>query len=383
MRRLRLAATLWLAPLCALRPQVQVTADVGSAVLRQTGFVESAVLTAGADVRWSGPRASFSSSALAAAASDGRGTGQGLITGALHGQPGGRTRWQVAGAASAYGLTNDLPTMSGQVMIREYIGGAALGWFVGGGGGGIVRNHLWRPALVGQSGAWWRRGPDQFLATISATSTVAEQHANYPAYGDYVVTNPAAFGDVTSTWQREGRAYSITVNGGLRAGFRGMSRLDGWGSATAERWVAPHVAVVASVGRALGDVVRGVPPTRYASLSLRMALQPRASLVPRPKGTLASGPRLIVAEANSSATRSIEVRVDSASSVEIMADFTSWEPVALSRDTSSGVWRLERSIEPGLHRIAVRIDGGQWHVPANLPRVSNGFGGTVGLVTVP
>ena len=75
--------------------------------------------------------------------------------------------------------------------------------------------------------------------------------------------------------------------------------------------------------------------------------------------------------------------MDSASSVEIMADFTAWEPVALARIPSGGVWRLERPVEPGLHRIAVRIDGGQWNVPTNLPRVSNGFGGTVGLVTVP
>ena len=383
MRRLRLAAMLGLAPLCGLDAQIQLTADVGSAVLRQTGLPESAVVTTGADLRWTSPNVSFASSALAAAASDGRGTGQGLIVGALHASPRAHLRWQVAGAASAYGLTNDLPTVSAQLMVRGYFGDAGRGIFAGGGGAEIVRNHLWRPALVGQSGAWWRRGRDYFLTTLSATSTVAEEHANFPVVGDYVVTNQAAYGDLASTWQREGRAYAITVNGGVRAGFRGVDAFDGWGSASAERWVAPHVALVASAGRALGDVVRGVPPTRYASLSLRVALQPRASLVPRPVAPPMRGPRLIVGDAGAGAARGIEVHVESASSVEIMADFTAWQPVALERNSSGGVWRLERAVEPGLHRVAVRIDGGEWNVPANLPRVSNGFGGTVGLVTVP
>ena len=52
MQRSWLAAALGLLPFCTLGGQVQVTADVGSSVLRQTGLPESAVFTAGADLRW-------------------------------------------------------------------------------------------------------------------------------------------------------------------------------------------------------------------------------------------------------------------------------------------------------------------------------------------
>jgi hypothetical protein len=270
-------------------------------------------------------------------------------------------------------------------MVREYVGDAKSGVFVGAGGAEIVRNRLWRPALVAQTGGWWRRGPDQLLATVSATSTVAEEHENFPAYGDYTVTHQAAYADISSVWQHEQSILTVALVGGLRAGFRGVSSMDGWGSATADAWVAPRVALVGALGRALGDVVRGVPPTRYATVSLRVALQPRATPLGRPSSTAPRGARLVVAKGGDSSGHAIEVQVDSASSVEIMADFTSWQPVALSRAAGAGadVWRLERSLEPGPHRIAVRIDGGEWSVPSNLPRVSNGFGGMVGVITVP
>jgi hypothetical protein len=383
MRRPWLAALLWVVPIGTIPGLFQLTADVGSAVLRQTGLPESGVVTAGADMKWNGQRASFASSVLGASSSDGRGTGQGLITAALHAKPGGRARWQLAAAASTYGLTNDLPTVSTQLMLREYFGDVRGGVFGGVGGAGIVRNHLWRPALVAQSGAWLRRGTEQWLAAVSATSTVAEEHENFPGYGDYVVTHPEAYGDLSAAWQREGRGYTLAVVGGFRAGFRNVGAFDGWGSATAEAWVAPHVALVGTLGRALGDVLRGVPPTRYATVALRLAIQPRVALVRRPNQPPGRGPRLAVAGSGDAAARRIEVQIDKASSVEIMADFTSWEAVALTLDTTGGVWRLERPIEAGPHRVAVRVDGGEWSAPVNLPRVSNGFGGMVGLVTVP
>ena len=384
MQRSWFAAAFGFLPLWTLGAQLQLSGDVGSSVIRQTGLPESAVFTAGADLRWLGARGSLNSSALTALASDGRGTGQALIVGALQAPPENRARWEIAGSASTYGLTNDLPTVSLQLMAREYVGGPLRGVFVGAGGAGIVRNHLWRPAVVGQAGGWWRRGVDQFVGTVATTTTIAESHQSFPGYGDFMFTDRAVYADVSSGWHRDDRSYSLTAVGGLRAGFRGVSALDSWASLTGEWWVAPHAALVAGVGRGLGDVIRGVPPTRYATIALRVALQPRVSLVLRPTSPPLRGPRLVIGPASEPTQRAIEVQAEGASAVEIMADFTSWEPVALVRaDASSDVWRVERPIESGPHRIAVRINGGEWSVPANLPRVSNGFGGTVGLITVP
>ena len=64
-----------------------------------------------------------------------------------------------------------------------------------------------------------------------------------------------------------------------------------------------------------------------------------------------------------------------------MGDFTQWQPIALAQ--TGDRWRAEQAIASGPHRVAVRIDGGDWRVPVNLPRVDDGYGGVVGLVTVP
>jgi len=78
----------------------------------------------------------------------------------------------------------------------------------------------------------------------------------------------------------------------------------------------------------------------------------------------------------------IDLTADAKSSVELMADFTDWSPVALA--PVGGVWRLERAIAAGAHRLAIRIDGGEWIVPVNLPRVDDELGGAaVGIITIP
>jgi hypothetical protein len=156
-------------------------------------------------------------------------------------------------------------------------------------------------------------------------------------------------------------------------------------SASATWWVTPRVAVVAGAGRALEDIIRGVPTTRYTSLALRVALRerPRALFAPRRAPVDATAPSLVAVRV-SGGSHMLRVRVTTASSVEMMADFTDWQPVTLDRNAATrDEWIMTRAISPGTHRVALRIDGGAWTVPVNLPRVDDDFGGTVGLVTIP
>lgn len=77
----------------------------------------------------------------------------------------------------------------------------------------------------------------------------------------------------------------------------------------------------------------------------------------------------------------IEITAPRAERVELRADFTDWSPVELTR--VGDTWRLEMPLPSGLHRVAIRIDGGEWIAPPNLPHADDGLGGTVGLITVP
>jgi 1,4-alpha-glucan branching enzyme len=77
----------------------------------------------------------------------------------------------------------------------------------------------------------------------------------------------------------------------------------------------------------------------------------------------------------------VRVRAPASERVELMADFTDWEPVSLVR-TPAGVWEITLPIQPGSHRLNVRLDGGDWVVPTNLARVTDEFGSIVGLLLV-
>jgi hypothetical protein len=168
------------------------------------------------------------------------------------------------------------------------------------------------------------------------------------------------------------------VTGGVRGQGSAFDHVDSWASVDAEVWIAPRAAIVASAGRTLADVVRGVPSARYLTLAMRISNRPHVTVASHVHEV--AGPRLTIASAGAS-TPSIEIRVATAQRVELMADFTDWSPVELQHE--GDVWRIERAIPSGLHRVAIRIDGGEWTAPVNLPRMSDDLGGVVGLVSVP
>jgi hypothetical protein len=60
--------------------------------------------------------------------------------------------------------------------------------------------------------------------------------------------------------------------------------------------------------------------------------------------------------------------------VEIMGDFTSWQPVRLARQ-GDGWWTASLPIPRGTHQMNVRVDGGAWGVPPGLTTVKDEFGG--------
>jgi hypothetical protein len=49
----------------------------------------------------------------------------------------------------------------------------------------------------------------------------------------------------------------------------------------------------------------------------------------------------------------------------------------------NGEWTLERIVARGTHRVAIRVNGGSWGAPPNLPHVTDEFGGEAGLLIVP
>jgi hypothetical protein len=377
MRRARLIPFF----LCALATRTPlyaqwgVTADAGISHLRQAGIPESNARTLGATIDAAGARSGLRTSVLMTQATADSWTGQGLVIGTIVGPNAGAARWQLDGAVSAFGETNALPTTSGEVAARARIGSSIRGGALGAGLGAVSRGETHNPVYTAEGAGWWSIDDERLVVNVALTRT----RSLFGLASNLQTSAPTvSYLDVGASWRHDAGGFSIDAGGGVRGQNGSPRSTSGWGILDAAAWFTPQIALAVGAGRTLDDVVRGVPHATFVSVALRISAHPHATILAR-RATVA-GPR-ISAERLSDELRRIDVHVDSASRVEIMGDFTNWAPVALER--AGDAWRLERAIPAGPHRVAIRLDGGPWIVPVNLPRVEDDFGGTVGIITVP
>jgi hypothetical protein len=363
MRRARLI----LLSLCVasrLPAQWQLSADAGGAHIRQAGVPESNALTMGASADAVSERTALRSRVLLSRAPDQRWTGQGVLLGSILGANVTGPNWELAGALSGFGQTNASSTTSAEGMARLRLSGPNLGGAIGGGIGAlsdVVGTHLLYHA---QATAWRTFGVDQVVADASFVGTVVPNSS--------VPDDGVRYLDLSASWKRDHRGIEVGATAGARAAFLNATS-GGWGSVDVAAWLAPNLALVTTAGRSLEDVSRGVPRTQYVSVGLRIAMRSHPSV---------GDARLPATVPKAVVTRNgVVLRVSAATSVELMADFTDWAVVPLER--SGDEWKLDRPVPPGLHRVAIRVDGGGWTAPAGLPHATDDLGGVVGLITVP
>jgi hypothetical protein len=152
---------------------------------------------------------------------------------------------------------------------------------------------------------------------------------------------------------------------------------DAWSSASVAMTLFDRVDVVAGGVVGPENVLAPVSGSRFFAgirLATGSSLTP-APPVPKERATLAF--RVVPGVV----TTTLEIRAPGARSVELVGDFTDWVPLALST-SGGGEWSVTRAIEPGIHRVRVRINGGEWSPPPGLPRSLDMFGGEVGVLTI-
>ena len=122
------------------------------------------------------------------------------------------------------------------------------------------------------------------------------------------------------------------------------------------------------------------PDSRYVALGFRFRFRadPVSHVLPPSPADDRAGFR--VGRALGSG-REIVVRLPQAHLVELAGDFTDWRPVPLD-PWADGAWRTVLSIPSGLHRLAIRVDGGPWRAPPGLRPLTSEFGGEVAEIVV-
>lgn len=152
-----------------------------------------------------------------------------------------------------------------------------------------------------------------------------------------------------------------------------------WGQMQGSLMVSPDVALIAAGGTHPSSAAYGIPRSRFVELGFRVA--PTAvRRVHLPAGVRPT-PSVFEIRNGDRGLRTLRVRVPDARSVELSADFTNWKPIALAR-TQMDQWETTLPISPGMHRLAIRVNGESWTTPPGVAAVADEFQGTVGVIIV-
>jgi hypothetical protein len=281
-----------------------------------------------------------------------RGTTALMGTGRLALDPGRGRLWLSRGTGVASALGRNRAVQRTEVGTSAYLAGVRIGFT-------LLRsswNLVGRPEAVDVPG-------DTLVSTPQPSDTAALRSALTDAM-------------VSGRWRLG--AFGLDASLGRR--FGGHTRgLTLWG-VSAYRGITPQLEFVASAGRSGSDPVTAVPGARYFALGLRLRVRsgpPPLLLPPAPTTGAAAfrvGPAL-------GSGREIVVRLAGAHRVELAGDFTDWRPMPLE-PSGEGAWRAVLSVPSGLHRLAMRVDGGPWHAPPGLRPITSEFGGEVAEIVV-
>lgn len=240
------------------------------------------------------------------------------------------------------------------------------------------------------AGSWRRLGNTVFTASITTNSSGGSSDV----FGAVDPSNPGSgLGDTLS---RNGsvpaRHYSDVESSVYWS--HGPLALDGligtrvsssygqrttWGHAQASWALGEQFALVATGGSRASEPAIGRLGGTFFSFGVRLASAPWIAHALHPGARSTASSFGVRAEGS---TRIIFVHAPAARTIELMADFTDWQPVVM-RHASNDEWQVSMQIAPGTHRVNIRVDGGQWSAPPGASTVQDEFNGVVGLVVVP
>jgi hypothetical protein len=152
-----------------------------------------------------------------------------------------------------------------------------------------------------------------------------------------------------------------------------------WGRVQGTLAFAQDVALIAATGIHPSSAAYGIARGRFMELGFRVApsvlRKPRLPLGVRPVAAA------FAVEDGGRGQRRLRIRVPSARTVELSGDFTGWKPIALER-ADEDHWEATLPIAPGMHRLAIRVDGDAWTPPPGVSAVPDEFQGTVGVIVI-
>lgn len=221
----------------------------------------------------------------------------------------------------------------------------------------------------------------QFTESMMVVRDTTYFVAGFPFRGRYNTEADVAraYLDAEANVQWQVRRATVGVGVGARRGDA-TTASERWQHADLTLPLNSNVAVMATGGRKAGVPEERIPSGAFAILGVRLSFRSDEQPVQARPIDGRDTPRLVALDVGGG-RRSISIMGLAAKRVEIIADFTDWQPVELAA-VGPGVWHVALPMGPGAHRINIRVDGGAWMPPPGLPVTADEFMGTVGVLLI-
>jgi hypothetical protein len=359
----------------------QTTFDVGAIRLTRDDFADTdGVNVSGLWSRWN-ERVSLVASGAGTRITDGRATGI-VLASASYLVPLNQLRFEAGTTATLLGTSDQGPSSSWLGFARAHLLGDNKGAWIGGGGGSVHLEARDFGATTGELGVWARRGDYRLTLSGSTTRTSLISTVIFPDGTVLRVREPVGYTDASLVGHAARGRFEVDALALSRHAWKGSLASTPTAAVSGAFWVTPHLAIAGALGRQLSDPMRGTVRARYATAALRFSAERhgpvRARTVP-PRASV--GEASIVAASADGGMAVLRVHAPGARRVDLMGDLTDWSPMPFER--RGGQWELRLTTAPGSHHVMVRVDGGKWFVPSNLPKIDDELGGVVGLLVIP
>jgi hypothetical protein len=381
-RRAAGAAVLGCTLASPLPAQTAATLGMGASVVEYEGFLASGAVTITPTLRYDAADLSLGIQGNWTVFESGNRIIQATAAGAWLSRPHGPWRMEVSSAAGASRYADEPGSGHAQARFRLHRASAHAGGWGGIAAGFVAAGSREVPVQL-ELGGWAVR--DRFIFVTTATQSWLGDERHLDLFG-------------AARWASE--RVELEARAGVRPWTESDEELGDavagvFGEVSGIVTLSPRFAVSLGTGSYPADPVRRILAARYVSAGLRIAVLPptspatplladaalaaaRARISASP-GTSSDAPRLqVVVEG---ALVRLEVQAPGAGSVELMADFTDWQPISLTR-AERDRWAVLLPLAPGVHRLNVRVDGGAWMVPAGARAEHGEFGDAVGVIVV-
>lgn len=363
--------------------QLATSLDAGFSRVEYDGFLPSAAVSLTPSLRYDRGSWSLMARGTYLRFESGNRSLQGLLSATAYTPPIGHLRGELSLGAGASGYRDftGLGHVAGRARLHWLLGDQ--GAWVAGTAGQLGYGGSTRPTTVVAVGAWARRFP------LNLNLAAAHTHAGDTAYTDIESAARLTRGTVEVEGSLGARLWS-------RGAGRGV-----YGEATASVPLTARWTLVIGGGRYPSDPTHGSVAGRYLSAGFRLAglsRSPRGYVGPSiirlvrqddgagEASTLGTDGHLVGAacelELHGRGAYFLVIRAPWARAVEVMGDFTDWEPMPLV-PRGDGRWALALAVSPGVHLLNIRLDGGVWGVPQGATVELDEFDGRVGRIIIP